>query len=187
MGEKRPHYLVSSFDSWAEQLQESAVGTYLYGYLNYLKAKSVLFEERYIDKDFLIDYSNYYARSFKDYSKFTNRLHFFSEPFSDEEIKNLIETGNANTYEKLSESYLGFIVLKPIDDCNGCRLIGRTILKTYPTLDGDDSRFFITVKNQVSLFGMPLEIESLPFQTQDGGAGACASTACWVCQYPLGE
>ena len=129
MGEKRPHYLVSSFDSWAEQLQESAVGTYLYGYLNYLKAKSVLFEERYIDKDFLIDYSNYYARSFKDYSKFTNRLHFFSEPFSDEEIKNLIETGNANTYEKLSESYLGFIVLKPIDDCNGCRLIGRTILK----------------------------------------------------------
>ncbi len=187
MGDKQPQYLVSSFDSWTEQLQESNVGNYLHGYLSYLKAKSALFEEKYIDKDFLIDYSNYYARSFKNYNKFTNRLHFFSESFSEEEIKNLIETGNAKTYEKLSRSYLGFIVLKPIEDRNGCRLIGRTILKTYPTPDGGDTRFFVTVKNKISLFGMPLEIESLPFQTQDGGVGACASTACWICQYPLGE
>ena len=34
---------------------------------------------------------------------------------------------------------------------------------------------------------MPFSIESLPFQTQDLAVGACASTACWICQHPLSQ
>ncbi|MEA2034698.1 MAG: C39 family peptidase [Euryarchaeota archaeon] len=78
-------------------------------------------------------------------------------------------------------------MIKPIQDKDKKSLIGRTLLKTYPSPDGEDERHFVKDIHKLSIYGMPFLIESLPFQTQDLAVGACASTACWMCQYPLSQ
>lgn len=78
--------------------------------------------------------------------------------------------------KKLQETYLGFIVEKPINR----NVIGRTLLKQYPRITGKDNRHFpAVVKNDVHLFGISLEIESLQYQQQDKGVCGCATVAIW--------
>jgi len=171
-------------------LGDSHISQYISKYLSSVKAKTVLLEKDYIDKDYIIDYSYFYSRSFQDIDRKTERIHFFSEDFSQKEFIKLLE----NTDETLSESskricssYLGFTVIKPIHDKKKNSLIGRTLLKTYPSLDGEDERHFVNDTHKLSIYGIPFSIESLPFQTQDPAVGACASTACWICQHPLSQ
>lgn len=58
-------------------LGESKISQYIFQYLNSLKAKTVLLEKDYIDKDYIMDYSYFYSRSFKDIDRKTVRIHFF--------------------------------------------------------------------------------------------------------------
>jgi len=161
------------------------IGKYLADYLAELQASTVVIEENYVDRNFLIDYAKFYARSFSAPERFTRRLHFFSKKFSELHLKNALE-GNKSLKE-LSESYLGFVVIKPIkdNDIDGSFLIGRTALKTYPKTDDQDTRTFLTHPCEASLYGIPFKINSLPFQTQDKAVAACATTALWVSLYPL--
>jgi len=82
---------VYPFSSTGDQLFDimgtSDPSSYLLRYLGYLNANTVVIEEDYIDKDYLIDYANYYARSFKDYKKKTTRLHFFTNCFSENDFR----------------------------------------------------------------------------------------------------
>ncbi len=77
--------------------------------------------------------------------------------------------------------------MKPIKDEDGNFLVGRTVLKTYDkeVNPGNEIRVYNTDIYQSSLFGIPLKIDSLPFQTQDKAVGACATTACWIALHPL--
>jgi hypothetical protein len=77
------------------------------------------------------------------------------------------------------------VVVRPIESSNDQPLIGRTVLKTYPLVDGDEKRFFVTASYTASLFGVPLVIESLPYQEQDQGVSACATIALWSALNPL--
>lgn len=164
---------------------KSSQSLYLNRYLSELKAKTVVVEENYIDKDYLIDYSFFYARSFKHYDRFTKRLHFFSETFSEEDFKKLFDLDKEFS-ELLKNTYLGFVIVKPIKCPNQNEyFIGRTVLQTYPLRVEDESRHFITNENSVSLFGFPLTLKSLPYQTQDSMVAACATTAIWVSLYAL--
>jgi hypothetical protein len=178
---------VQLFGQAMNELGYSSIAEYLFKYLSDLKAKTYVIENEYVDKDYLIDYSNFYARSFNINEKFTTRLHFFSAFFSKEDIINVLIECDEKILKKLNDTYLGFIVIKPILDSNGNRIIGRTILKTYPLKDNDECRFFITGSHDVSFFGIPLNIESLPFQTQDEAVGACATAACWISSNPLSD
>jgi hypothetical protein len=72
----------------------SIVGGYFFKYLNKIQAKSFLIESNYIDKDFLIDYSNYYSRSFREIPKTTDRIHFFSAFFNEREFLSALEKGD---------------------------------------------------------------------------------------------
>lgn len=173
------------FDQVIDDIGNSSQSSYICRYLSDLKAKTVLVENNYIDKDYLLDYSYFYARSFKPYDKFTKRLHFFSEIFSDGDFKKLFDL-DKDFLELLRSSYLGFVVVKPIQNLTQNEFfIGRTVLKTYPLQDGDEFRHFITNKNSISLFGLPLTLESLPYQTQDKMVAACATTAIWISLYSL--
>jgi hypothetical protein len=189
MNGKEKTFEVYTFDQVQTKnlLGNSDQSKYLYRYLKVSNARTCVFEEEYIDKDYLIDYSKFYARSFRRHSKFTSRLHFFSENFSNEEFKNALVNFDKKNSQKLQDYYLGFVVVKPITNSLGDPLIGRTILKTYPNDidDGKEHRIYITQTYKVSLFGIPLEIESLPFQTQDTAVGACATTAVWIALHPL--
>ena len=85
---------VRHFTGWNErgEVSEKAQLKYLFGYLssNHVLAKTVLVENEYIDRNFLEDYSRYYARCFDTYSKTCARIHFFKNPFTEHEFINAI-------------------------------------------------------------------------------------------------
>lgn len=163
-------------------LDDSFQARYLISYLNDLSCRTCILEDNYVDKDYLIDYQKFYARSFSNEERYTKRIHFLTNDFSEPEFEESLKTGNITSLQK---SYLGFIVVRPIKGSDRNRLIGRTILKSYPMKIGDERRIFIKNNNEASLFGMPLSVESLPFQVQDHGVSACATIALWVALYPL--
>ena len=144
--------------------------------------KFVIAEEEYIDKNFLIDYVNFYSRCFDDLRRKTVRYHFFHSETKEELIAlldSLIEADKVNTAkERLNENYLGFIVKKPLSN----HVIGRTILKKYPEIEGEGNpgEFRVYSSNDVHFYGIPLHVEALPFQEQDRAVSACATVAIWT-------
>ena len=42
-----------------------------------LNAQTILIENKYTSKSYLIDYSNFYSTCFYDYDRFCKRVHFF--------------------------------------------------------------------------------------------------------------
>jgi len=141
-----------------------------------LNAKSILIEEQYISKDFLHDYASYYALCFKDYPKACKRIHFFQNHFDEIEFHNIL-TANPSDSKYFWDSYLGFIVVKPIP----ITIIGYTVLKTYSNGDDFESRNFWGLRNySIHIFGNEIKIKSLAFQEQDSVLAACATTAIWT-------
>ncbi|MHB8100898.1 MAG: hypothetical protein ACYDEF_01660 [Methanosarcina sp.] len=156
----------------------------LYEYLQKLNAQTVIAEKNYIDKDYIIDYSYFYARSFHNYGPFTTRLHFFETNFTKEDF---IENFHSDKkfQEKLVKSYLGFMVLKPIGFSPEKRLIGRTILKTK--FLEENGANLIKSDSSVSLYGLQFNLSSLPYQIQDKVVAACATTAIWTSLHALNK
>ncbi|MDB5198714.1 MAG: hypothetical protein JWO92_677 [Chitinophagaceae bacterium] len=152
--------------------------TYLIEYLGKekgIKAGTILIEYEYISRDFLVDYTSYYASCFDDYKKKCKRIHFFENTFTDQEFENFIvqPTGEQEDFWK---HYLGFIVAKPIP----VKVIGTTVLKTYPKSESASERIYFGNRSYiVNLFGNKIKLESLAFQEQDTVVGVCASTAIW--------
>jgi len=176
--------IVNDRDSSESYFGYSYQAHYILNYLDTIGAKTFLVEENYIDKDYLIDYSKFYARSFKPYERFTRRMHFFSSEFDANEFLHILNDKQSEI-DALIHSYLGFVVIKPILNAADNPLIGRTALKPYPPEVDGDSRVFLTCSNSVSLYGIDLCVDSLRFQSQDIAVGACATTALWVTLQPL--
>ncbi|MCK8518000.1 C39 family peptidase [Methanoculleus sp. 7T] len=180
--------LVISFQKSKQILGKSGVADYLFRYLSEQNAMSCVIERKYVDKDFLLDYSKYYSRSFRNGDdRFTTRLHFFKCPLTSETFNEILVDGSDEDIVRLNKSYLGFTVIKPINDKDDNPLIGKTLLVTYPESDGAAKRVFIKHTYHVSLFGIDLKVESLPFQTQDSTVGGCATIACWIALHPLSK
>lgn len=151
---------------------------YLFEYLKELCATSFLLESHYIDRHYLDDYANYYARSFEAPSTACSRLHFFKTMRAGD-LASLISSAYVSvaelqeTEKKLQEIYLGFVVKRPLIGA----AVGRTVLKTYP---GDGRRQYRVLRPyNVNIAGLKLCIEGLAYQQQDRGAAVCASTALW--------
>lgn len=150
---------------------------FLTGYLSHadMNAQTIVIEDDYISKDFLHDYASYYALCFEQYPKFCKRVHFFSNTFTSEEFKTVI-LGEEENNKAFWESYLGFVVVKPIP----VTVIGYTVLKTYASSQDFNARNFWGVrKYKVHFYGNEVELISLAFQEQDSVLAACATTAIW--------
>lgn len=148
---------------------------YLLGYLDELKAKTLVIEKDYVDRDFLEDYAAYYVRCFPEYKRTCARIHCFTAEFAAEDFKKYVAGEESALQEgALQESYLGFIVVKPLPET----IIGRTCLQTY---DSNQRRRYPAARaHHANLFGIDLKIEStLPFQEQDSVVAACATSALW--------
>jgi hypothetical protein len=147
---------------------------YLDEYLRYLKTKTIVIETPYVDRDFLEDFAAYHVRCFVPYSKSCSRLHFFDIDFSRSQLDAAILRRRRT--KDLEQAYLGFIVVKPLPDT----VIGRTCLASYPTQGPGFTRSYpTTIPEKANLFGLSLEVRSLPFQEQDRDVAACASSALW--------
>ncbi|MFA5269589.1 MAG: hypothetical protein WC379_16610 [Methanoregula sp.] len=179
------NFEVFSHSSFENKLGSSNQALYIYDYLKHFSLKTIIAENKYIDRDYLIDYSKFYARSFNVDQKYTKRYHFFSAPISNDEIFSCLKKCDVDVIKKLQESYLGFTVIKPVFDKRRNPFIGRTLLKTYETEINGENRFYLREWYNISLFGIPLKIQTLPFQAQDSAVGGCATSACWVALHPL--
>jgi len=140
-----------------------------------ISAKTIIAENNYIDRDYLADYSGYYVRCFREYRRWCFRLHFFSEIFDGIALEKFLlgVSGSGINEKTLGDSYIGFLVIKPLPET----LIGRTCLRTYKEEDG--RCFPIVRKYRANLLGINLDIKSLAFQEQDTVAAACATSALW--------
>lgn len=147
---------------------------YFESYFKKFDTKVILVEKKYIDKDYLEDFSFYYVSSFFPYKRYCTRLHFFTKDMVKQDLIDLLQGNPSNVDEKiLRDSYLGFIVIKPLPQT----IIGRTCLKTYPF---ENKRFYPIIREYpVNLFGLHLSILSIAFQEQDSVVAACASSAIW--------
>lgn len=151
-----------------------AQSAYLSDYLDEINAKTFVVEGEYVDKDFLEDYAGYYSRCFQEYRRFCRRIHFFGSDFGYDDLKSWLSSGNADALGALKNSYLGFMVVRPLP----VRVKGRTCLSVYP--DGDKKRHFPANRRYtVNFFGVPLEVSTVAWQEQDKEVAACATSALW--------
>lgn len=156
---------------------------YFEEYFQALEAATIVVERAYTDRDYLEDYAAYYDRCFQEYPRRTQRLHFFSAPFDAAQFELTLGDPNAGVGEQgLRETYLGFVVVKPLPQT----IVGRTCLKTYSSDNG--RRHFPSLRiYPVNLFGIELEVESLAYQEQDTVVAACATSALWSCFQGTGK
>lgn len=150
---------------------------YLREYLSDISAATMLVEPEYVDGDYLEDYAAFYVACFHPYKRFCRRIHFFKKEFDRAYFEQrLIGSIEDEEFQDFSESYLGFIVARPLPQA----IIGRTVLATYPD-DGERRRYTATKRYDVNLFGLPLNVQSMAFQEQDRVVAACATVALWSC------
>lgn len=183
---------------------------YLYNYLSSLGAKSILLEPRYTDRDFLEDYSRYYVKRFRNDGGVCGRLHFFNCKLDHKSLDRMMlgieqedPTGDLQhasdrgdpgadqqqdneprdlTGEVLQNSYLGFVLIKPLSKT----FIGKTCLRIAGELGtGPGTKKKISKRYDVNLFGTKLHVDSIAFQEQDKVVAACATTAIWTALHAL--
>ena len=147
---------------------------YLYGYLKYIGAATIVTEHEYIDADYLDDFASFYVKSFAHIPNRCRRLHFFAKEFDEATFAQMVK-GEADT-SLLEKQYLGFVVARPLPSA----IIGRTVVQTYPS-DGGRRWYTCLRPYKVSLFGIEMQLDSLAFQEQDTSLAACATVALWSC------
>ena len=152
---------------------------YLDSYLADLKATSVLIETKYVDRHFLDDYAEHYARTFSPPPPHCERWHFFAGTTAGTlatRLRRGLRSCKARKQqtELLQQHYLGYVCRRPIPDAT----LGRTVLRTYD-IAGGRRNYSVVRDYRVNLAGFELVVQGLAFQQQDGGAAVCASTALW--------
>jgi len=157
---------------------------YIFNYLNRLDAKNVLLEFEYVDKDFLEDFSRYYAKRYGNDGHKCARMHFFACPLDHGMVSEILAGGPEadKLMRTLQASYLGFMVIKPLPKT----FIGKTCLKVMEDESTNEKRKRrLSRQYKVDLFGISLSVESLAFQEQDKVIAACATTAIWSALHAL--
>ena len=166
-----------------EQARDDAHATYLLDYLGAIDAKTLVIEYEYTDGDYLDDFASYYVKCWADYERRCRRLHAFRNKFDREQFLAAVRTRGAGTIAaEMQANYLGFIVVRPLPEA----IIGRTLLATYPS-DYDRRKYTVVREYHANLFGIPLTVESLPYQEQDTVLAACATVALWSCFHKTAE
>lgn len=159
---------------------DSERSAYFETYLRYLQARCYIAEENYIDAGHLKDYSSYYSLRGDGVGKKTVRLHFFSKDVEQissgfEYFSHRAATGDVDEF--LNEGYLGFIVIRPLNET----VIGRTCLRIYGSgVQASWHRHFPLLRDyKVTVGGMRLMVRSVAFQEQDNEIAACSATSIW--------
>jgi hypothetical protein len=159
-------------------------GIYFREYFEFLKAKTMVVEDKYVDQNYLNDFSAFYVNCFQEYGRFCKRIHLFDQDFDHAKFLALLDgkfaSNSRMTPELLNKCYLGFVVVKPLPSAP----IGKTCLKTY---SGDGRQFPVTESCKVSLFGINLSVKTIAFQQQDQVTAACATSALWSAFHCTGQ
>jgi len=150
--------------------------SYIFSYLesDANPALTAVFENEYIDKHYLQDYAEYYVRCFNKYPRFCSRIHFFSQAFTESDFVSFLENGDASSC--LQNNYLGYVVIRPIPSA----YFAKICLQAPSEITQNENTKTITQKNKVSLFGIQLNVDTVPILEQDKIVAACATSALWT-------
>jgi hypothetical protein len=154
---------------------------YLDQYLKALGGQTVVIEDHYVDRDYVHDLSVFHARSLRSYPNYCHRFHFFKAAFDRPKWITMLRAAAGGEREdvvrKLQETYLGFMVVRPLPGTP----VGRTVLATLGVQsDSGKTRAFGAVRDYVAnVSGFRLKVSGLAFQQQDQAVSACATAALW--------
>jgi len=139
--------------------------------------KTIIVEDKYVDRHYLEDYSEYYARCFTAHPRMCTRVHFFSFGFEEDEFLLALSEKEKDFELKLLESYIGFVVIRPIPHT----FLAKVCIKPNNESCNDKGSYkLVTKKHRVSLFGLTLEVDTAAFLEQDKVVSACATSALWM-------
>jgi len=177
-GPRRFRVYEFSIEAFPPELADTRQVRYLRVYLADLGAQAIVEEPVYFDRDFLSEFSAFYATSARGYQNACRRYHVFSLG-TDELRAKLSEAlaGELLAHTALQEAYLGFVVRRPVQ----ATPLGRTVLRWYPERGSEPHRVTEPCRNYVvHLAGLPLQVKGLAWQQQDSAVGACATVALWT-------
>lgn len=159
------------------QLPQTNQVAYLREYLRDLGVKSVVEEPNYFDRDYLAEFSAFYAISARGYPNICKRLHFFRASIERACLEAALG-GDDDALRMMKSSYAGFSVIWPIPSAP----LGRTVLALYP--NDDDARpprIFDPARDyKTHIGGIELVVSGLAWQQQDTGVAACATIGVWT-------
>ena len=162
-----------------DRIQQKRQIAYLNEYCSESGVQTLVYEREYVDRHYSEDFWGYYVRCFEGYRKVCSRIHFFAKPFDAKAIKRIFANEGISEKDGVNHlGYRGFMVVKPLPET----LIGRTCLSPNGA-SRQSAEFPTTSRQTANLFGVPLEIQSLPFQEQDHEVAACATSALWSALY----
>lgn len=183
-------YISYQTDTPLSSIKQKSQIIYLDNYLKKLNSKTKVFvyENEYIDRHYLEDYSSYYVQCFKSYRKTCSRIHFFEIDEDSDHYKDVADynfqqalrkdfqkalNGEPSSFQ--SDNYLGYIVIRPIPHT----FLAKVCLKPFVVNDKGRTKYSILKEYEASLFGINLKVNSVAFQEQDKILSACATTSLW--------
>jgi len=140
----------------------------------------MILEGNYIDAHYLDEYSHYFSKCFNKYPRDCSRVHFFCKSkLTHDSFKRILESNEPpeSKAAKLGD-YLGYLVIRPLPET----FIAKVCLKPYDQEINNKLgviRSTIKKRYSVSLFGIPLSVETVAFQEQDHVLSACATSSLW--------
>lgn len=163
-------------DDPLQAFSELNQGKYLRFYLTDLRAQAVVEEPQYFDRDYLSEFSAFYAMSSRGYPNTCRRLHFFAVPVDHDRLS-LAAGGDQVALKELQDAYLGFAVIRPL----GGAPFGRTVLKWYPESVAERPKRVTSPRREYvcHLLGIEFSVWGLAWQQQDSAVSACATVALW--------
>ncbi len=151
---------------------------YLRCYLHDLGARAVMIEPNYFDRDYLSEFTAFYATSSAGYPNICRRVHYFAADITRERFEMAVG-GDRESLLELEHSYLGHVILRPIPGAP----IGRTVLKVYADDQGISAgtpRVMEPARRyEAHVAGVTLPVSGLAWQQQDSAVGSCATVALW--------
>lgn len=129
----------------------------------------VAIEYEYVDATYRDEYYHYYATKFASLKRDSARMSFFES--------GVITPGQTIDYSKVDEmvqKYMGFVVIRPINNC-----IGRNVISVHAKKRGLDEIRICQTKVRTTALGIKVSVCGFPHSSQDGEVMACAETALW--------
>ncbi len=130
---------------------------------------TMVLETDYIDAVYRNCYYSYFSTKLKSYDRFCVRMSFFEPVFSSiDEFFALEET-------RIRDSYLGFLVIRPLGKC-----IGRNAISPKAKVNPASSIKVCLTDINASCLGVKLRVKAFPHSSQDGEFMTCAETTTWT-------
>lgn len=163
----------------SEEVDKDKWFNYLHAYLSYptagFTASVFIVEPKYVSEAYLGDYLSHYSTKFKEYPKFTYRIHFFDTKLSHEDVLQLLGSKDKDQVDTFWEGYIGYTVIKPVANS----IFGATLLKPYEDKAKSNRKYPATTWEEVHFLGRTIKIRALGYQQQDVAVGVCATNSLW--------